>query len=355
MNDRYINKKKYKPINPNKIQKLLIRSTNWIGDAIMTTPAVRAIRENFPNAQISILSKPWVSSIFNNSKYVDKVIVYDSNNRHKGIKGIYRLIKELKAQKFDAAILLQNAIEAAIIAYFAQIPVRIGFNTDARTLLLTHPIPCTKKIKEMHQVFYYLKILEGIGLKTSGDELYLKINDSDNEYADEFVNKNVSPQQKIVGINPAATYGSAKQWFPERFARLADLICETYDYKIVIFGGPDDVELGKTISKMMYNQVLDLSGKTTLGQALAIISKLNLFITNDSGLMHVAAALKIPLIAIFGSTNPITTSPWSSNSKIVRIPIDCSPCLKKECPKAHKLCMENINVDMVFELVKEML
>jgi heptosyltransferase-2 len=147
-----------------KSKRLLIRSTNWIGDAIMTTPAVRAIRRNFPGARISMLAKPWVVPVFAHSPHVDEIIVFDANGRHRTVGGKIRLARELRQYRFDTAIFLQNAIEAALIAFLAGIPRRIGFDTDARRLLLTDPVRCTRSIKRIHQTGYYLAMLEGAGL-----------------------------------------------------------------------------------------------------------------------------------------------------------------------------------------------
>jgi heptosyltransferase-2 len=329
-----------KPLNLKKIKKILIRSTNWIGDAIMTTPAVRAIRKNFPDAQISILTKPWVAPVFLNSPYVDNLLIYDEAGKHKGMVGKMRLAKELKQYSFDAAILLQNAFEAALITFFAGIPCRIGYNTDVRGFLLTHSVSCTPQIKKIHQTGY----------------LDLVVNNKSQKRAVEILKEHgISRTNRLVGINPSATFGPAKQWFPERYAALSDKIHEIFGARILLFGGPKDRELGRRISQMMQHPLVDLCGKTRLEEAIALISMCNLFITNDSGLMHVAAALDIPLIAIFGSTNPVTTGPRSKRSKIVRVPIDCSPCLKPECPKGHLKCMDQIDVDMVFEVVKDLL
>ena len=343
-----------KPINIDRINRILIRSTNWIGDAVMTTPAIRAIRKNFPQAEISILAKPWVLSVFEHNPHVDRCIVYDSEALHRGLSGKIKLVRDLKQYRFDTAILLQNAFEAAFISFFAQIPCRIGYNTDARGPLLSHAVPLSKEIKKKHQTAYYLDILRGVGLDTDGQALTLVVGDKYENKADEILNLHgISPGDKLVGINPGATFGPAKQWFPERYAELTDQIQEAFGAQIILFGGPGDSETGIKISEMMRHPPINLSGKTDLGEAMALIKRCSLFITNDSGLMHVAAALHVPLIAIFGSTNPTTTGPWSNKSRIIKIPAECSPCLKPECPEKHFHCMEQISVKMVFGVVKE--
>lgn len=333
-----------------------MRSTNWIGDAVMTTPAVRAIRKNFPHSHISVLAKPWVAPVFENSPHVDAVIPYDANGRHKGVWGSIRLGRELRKYRFDAAILLQNAFEAALIAFLAGIPIRLGFDTDARRALLTHPVSCTKKIKSIHQTGYYLEILKGAGLAAGSRQLELFLGEKDRDSAKRVLERHyIALEDSLIGINPSATFGPAKQWFPQRYAELGDRLCEALGATIVIFGGPSDKALGKTITRMMKTEPIDLSGRTTLGEAMALIDRCQVFVTNDSGLMHVGAALNTPLVAIFGSTNSTTTSPYSETSRIVRVPIRCSPCMKPVCPLGHMNCMKRVDVDRVFNTVKDLM
>lgn len=345
-----------KSLNENHIHKLLIRSTNWIGDAVMTTPAVRAIRNHFRQAEISILAKPWVAPIFENSAHVDRVLIYDDKKRHKGISGKWRLAREIRKHHFDAAILLQNAFEAALITYLAGIRYRIGYPTDGRGVLLTHPVSLLPQIKTVHQTAYYLGILNGIGVKKTDPSLYLKLDPQIKVKVRAILRDyNINEDEIIVGINPSATFGPAKLWFPESFARLADRLIYESGCRILIFGGPGDRELGDTISKMMQYPSANLSGKTHLEEAMGLMAACRLFVTNDSGLMHVAAALNVPLVAIFGSTNPTTTGPWSDRAKTIHIPLSCSPCLKPECPEGHLNCMKQISVDTVLSAVKELL
>jgi heptosyltransferase II len=330
--------------NPEKIENLLIRSTNWIGDAVMTTPAIRAIRKNFPNARISLLSKSWVAPVFEDSPHIDQIISYDFEGEWKTIRAARTLAKS----RFDAAVLLQNAFEAAWVAYLAKIPIRIGYDTDARRMLLTHPVRRLSKIRKLHQTHYYNEILKGVGLTTDGTWLELYLSSKDHDSALKILKRaNICETDFIVGINPSATFGSAKQWFPERFARVSDRLNKKFRSKTIIFGGPGDRELGADIMKMMNASAVDLSGKTTLKEAMAIIARCGMFITNDSGLMHIAAALNVPQVAVFGSTNFAATGPWSPRARIVRSIVSCSPCLKQKCPLGHRECMKKISVDKV--------
>jgi heptosyltransferase-2 len=339
-----------------RTERILIRSTNWIGDAVMTAPAVRAIRRNFPKARISMLAKPWVAPVFAHSPHVDEIVVFDANGRHKGMGGIVRLARDLRSHRFDAAVLLQNAIEAALIAFMAGIPQRIGFDTDARRLLLTHPVRCTQAIKSIHQTGYYLKMLEGAGLTIGSQRLELSLGLQDRQQAAQILSVHgISADHRVVGLNPSATFGPAKQWFPERYADLGDRLSRSLDATIMIFGGPSDRGLGQRITRMMETPAIDLSGRTSLGEAMALVDRCLAFVTNDSGLMHVAAALNIPLVAIFGSTNFTTTSPYSHNSRIVRVPIECSPCMQPVCPLGHHNCMRQVSVKMVCDALAGLL
>ncbi len=340
-------------IDPASIHRLLIRSTNWVGDAVMTTPAIRAMRDHFNASEITILAKPWVAPLFESSEHVDHVLIYDDNGVHRGLTGLIRLVREIKTRRFDAAVLLQNAFEAALIAFLSGIPCRIGYPTDVRRWLLTHPVSMPAGIKRVHQTAYYLGILGGIGIREPDSSLYLKLSPQLIQSARSILrNHDVKKDDTLVGINPTATFGPAKQWFPESFAKLADRLSEELKCRILIFGGPEDRDLGAKISKMMRRPQVNLSGKTRLDEAMGLIAACRLFVTNDSGLMHVAAALKVPLVAIFGSTNPVTTGPCSDRAQTVQTTLDCSPCLKPDCPEGHLDCMRQIDVDSVMNAVK---
>lgn len=328
-----------------RIRRLLVRSTNWIGDAVMTTPAIRSIRRNFPGARITLLAKPWVLPVFALSPHVDEFLVYDVRGRHGGVAGRWRLVNDIRRERFDAVILLQNAFEAALITALAGIPVRIGFDTDGRALLLTHPVRRPPGLKQRHQTDYYLQILRGVGLAAGDSRLELSLAEADRQRASRrLAEEGVDRTLPVVGLNPSATFGPAKQWPEDRYAALGDWLAEHYGARVLVFGGPGDAPLGRRIADAMRNRPVNLAGRTDLAEAMALIDTLDLFVTNDSGLMHVAAALDVPLIAIFGSTNPVTTGPWGSRSRVVRTDVPCSPCLKPFCRYGHLDCMRRITV-----------
>jgi len=331
------------------IRKVLIRSANWVGDAVMSLPAIASVRRTLPQAEVSILAKPWVAEIFEKNPLVDRVIIYQSPGVHQGLRGKWLLARQLKKEGFELAILLQNAFEAALISFLAGIPRRSGYNTDARGFILTHPVAMTGKIKREHQVDYYLEMVGSLGFQRVPTFPSLRVSVERQEEARlKLESFGFGESQKLVGISPGATYGSAKEWFPERFAELADRIIGDSGARVLIFGSGGDKKVAAQVRQNARAPLVDLTGMTTLAQAMALIARLRLFITNDSGLMHLAAALGVPVMAIFGSTDPERTGPRGEVCRVVRRPVPCAPCLKTECPTGRR-CMGLISVDEVYE------
>ncbi|MDZ4164701.1 MAG: lipopolysaccharide heptosyltransferase II [Smithellaceae bacterium] len=337
------------------IERILIRGTNWLGDVIMSLPAVSAIRNTYPNARISVLAKPWVAELYQFCPAVDEVISYQAPGVHEGIRGKFRLARELRKRDFQLAILLQNAIEAAIITKLAGIPLRAGYNTDGRGLLLTHSVPRSKEITLVHQVHYYLHMVTELGCRSVETGVFLKVGEKERLMAEGIIKKRgLFGNGPLVGMAVGATYGPAKKWFPERFAALADKLVAEFDARIILMGSTQDKERATAVSGFMRRPSCDLTGETSLTEAIALIEGLNLFISNDSGLMHIAGALAVPTIAIFGSTNPTATSPLGENSMVIYKSADCSPCLKKTCPTDFR-CMDSITVDDVYLPARQIL
>ncbi|HNY51010.1 MAG TPA: lipopolysaccharide heptosyltransferase II [Smithella sp.] len=335
-----------------RFNKILIRGTNWIGDAIMTLPAVASIRATYPQAHIAMLAKPLVVDIYKTFSDLDEIIIYENKFDHS--TGVFALARILRDKKFEAAILLQNAIEAAIIALAARIPVRAGYDSDARGLLLSHSVRRTKAIRKVHQVDYYLEMVKALGCVPVDQEMHLedRINLSD---VQQILKKFIpDPQKAVIGIAPGATYGPAKKWFPERFAAVAGRLSEKFSAQVILMGGKADAETAREVQRLAGKEFINLCGMTSVREAVYLISQCRLFISNDSGLMHVAGALNVPTVAIFGSTNPVTTAPAGRKSVIVHHEVPCSPCLKKECPSDFR-CMELISVEDVLKAASKLL
>ncbi len=338
-----------------KLRNILVRGTNWIGDVIMTLPAFRSIRATCPEAHIAVLVKPWVAEIFRACPDVDEVILYQRPGTHAGLSGLLKLVQELRNRKFDCAILLQNAIEAAIIARLAGIPIRAGYNSDARGLLLTHSVQRTKAVRQVHQTRYYTAVLESLGFAPVGTDIHLRLGNEGEALWPQLAAKcRIENARLVIGMAPGAEYGPAKRWPVERFAEVAALLVKKFSAKVVLLGSRGDRGTAELIRKSAGEGVVNAAGETGLLEAMVLISKCALFLSNDSGLMHVAGALGVPAIAIFGSTNPVTTSPPGPDSLIIRKELPCSPCLKKECPTDFR-CMTSIGADEVFEAARKIL
>ena len=335
---------------------LLVRATNWLGDAVMTTPALAAVREGFPDARIVLLARPLVAELFRHHPDVDEVMVYERPGRHEGALGRLRLAGELRRRRFDGALLLQNAFDAALIAFLGRIPERAGYPTDGRRILLTLPVPLTPAILERHEVEYYLCLLDGLGIpRPVPVSLKLGVTNQEREtMATRLASLGIERGAPIVAINPGATYGSAKRWYPDRFAAVADALSAEWGARVVVVGSAAEAPLAGEIEAATRNPPVNLAGKTTVRELMALLSLSSFLVTNDSGPMHIGAALGVPLVAIFGPTDWRRTSPWSELAKVVRVEIDCSPCRRRVCDRGHE-CMLGVTPGMVVDAAKALL
>ncbi|MCE5312376.1 MAG: lipopolysaccharide heptosyltransferase II [Nitrospiraceae bacterium] len=329
---------------------ILIRGVNWIGDAVMSMPAIHAIRQAYPDASISLLVKPFVAPIFENNPLIDEIILYDDS--HKGITGRLRLARMLRKKRFQKAILLQNAFDAALIAFLAGIPERIGYDRDGRGFLLTQKIPHDKLDRKIHHIEYYLNLLKNAGIDPAPARPWIYLTHEERQPARQMLSQLRRP---ILGINPGATYGSAKRWFPERFAEVAKWFQMETGGSIVIFGGKNEVDIAQEIDKHIFDSKLFLAGSTGLRQLAALISECDVFVSNDSGPMHIADALITPLVAIFGSTSAELTGPTSPNTHVISCRVSCRPCFDRTCGLGDLRCMSMVRSDEVFFRIKDAL
>jgi heptosyltransferase-2 len=337
------------------VERILVRGTNWLGDAVLTIPALQALRSGFPHARIALLLKPAVAELFQHHPAVDEIILYRDPGPHAGLGGKLALARQLSRGRYDLAVLFQNAFEAAAITALAGIPNRYGYATDGRWFLLTHRVPMTPGLRRRHQAEYYLELLRPLGIPIDPVPPTLRTTPEEDAAAGVLLSeRGVTPGRTLIGLNPGSTYGAAKRWIPERYAEVADRLAAEHDGHVLIFGGRGEEPLGAAIAGMMRSPVTVLSGRTTVRQLVALIKPCRLFLTNDTGPMHIAAALGVPLVAIYGPTDPVTTAPFGKGHELIRKPVDCSPCLLRECPIDHR-CMQGITVDMVYEAAAKQL
>jgi len=341
-------------LNPSNTRRLLIRAVNWVGDAVMTTPALGTIRKYFPQTEITLLANPLVGQLFSPHPSVDRVITFDRKGAHRGITGRFRLAAELKKHAFDAVIILPNSFDSALVPWLAGIPVRLGKNSDGRGLMLTGRYTPDTTLPLCHEVEYYLNLVQHFGMPLQSNRLQLFVTEDEEHASDlRLAEQEIATSDFALGINPGAAFGSAKRWYPERFAEVARQLAAEWSAKIIIFGGPNETDIAGEIYQRLDGNCLNLAGKTNMRELMTLIKRCNFFISNDSGPMHIAAAFAKPLVAIFGSTDHATTSPYAENAVIVRKNVDCAPCKLRECPTDHR-CMTEVTADDVVNAARQL-
>jgi len=345
-----------KAVSVPSFENILVRATNWVGDAVMSLPALRMLRQRFPGARITILARPWVADLYAREAFADRVIHYLPGKLSSRLRQAWAL----RGERFDAAILLQNAFDAALVALVGGIPQRIGYARDGRSFLLTTAVPVPAKGEiPPHERFYYLELLRRAGLMDGlpeSDEIRLDgaaAARTDGECAFE----QLGARLPVIGVSPGAAYGTAKRWLPERFAEAAVRLAEELNGCVAVFGSAAERPLCEVVANAVRNagvRAWNEAGETTLRQFINMTAACRVFLTNDSGAMHISSALGVPTVAIFGATDDIGTGPTGSNARVVREPVDCSPCLLRECPIDHR-CMTRVTAERVAQTALELL
>ena len=331
--------------------KILIRATNWVGDAVMALPALRAVRERFPDAGIGVVGRPYVLDIYREQGIAEELIAYDVAKEHRGIAGREKLAAQLRAKRYDVALLLQNAFDAAWIAWRARIPERIGYARDGRGFLLTKAIsvPRTGEIPA-HEKFYYLELVRRAGwIERLPEVAWIELQMSPEKLTNaEMVLTAAGARQGVtrIAVGAGASYGSAKCWPPERFAVALNKLTAERDADLILFGTAGEAAVSSAITAGLKKKPVDLTGRTEIADLPALLSRCSLFIGNDSGAMHVAGAVGLPIVAVFGPTDPYGTVPVTPRCTVVQQRPYCSPCFLRRCPTDHR-CMKAVTPEMV--------
>jgi heptosyltransferase-2 len=319
--------------------RIAVRAPNWIGDSILAIPSMRSLKTNFPDSSITIVAKNWVKDVFINLESVDDIIVIPDKNDLKSLKNA---AKKLKKREFDTGLLLTNSFISALLFYMAGIPKRWGYKKDGRQILLTKPIPNKNPRKQIHQVQYYQNIISGLGLKVSPPKLHLSVTKQQKDLAREFLfSLNIDPQKKLIILNPGAYYGSAKRWPVSKYGDLAETLQRRFNLNLLIIGSQSEAGIADSISACLKKKPINIAGKTPLRMLAGVISLSDVIISNDSGPMHLANALGIPVVALFGPTIPAVTRPFHQPYKVIKKEVPCWPCSYRECPYEHQ-CMLKI-------------
>lgn len=335
-----------------KPKKIVIRAPNWIGDSILALPAMANLKQNFPESELWVAANEWVGDLFRMANYFEGIIPLPGQNN---LKNLNFSARELRKSTFDLGILLTNSFGSALLFYLARIPQRWGYKRDSRGFLLTRGVPVQNRANLSHQVHYYLDLISCLGLKNYTTELNLSLDQRELARGKKWLESlNIDTKKPLVIINPGAFYGPAKRWPASKYSELASILQEKNNAQILIIGSETEIPLAERIATDMHEKPFILAGQTSLSELAAVINFSSVFISNDSGPMHLANALKIPIVALFGPTDPQRTGPYQNPYILFHKGAPCWPCSYRECPFDHR-CMMSITPQEVFEACQEFL
>jgi heptosyltransferase-2 len=314
-----------------EVRRLLVRAPNWVGDVVLSLPALRDLRRNFPGARMEVLARRTVADLYRAVPEVEAVRAFDAPGE-----------ASEAARGFDLAVILPNSFASAWQVFRARVPQRWGRATDGRGLLLTRRALPSPGLGGRSQVYYYRAMLAGLGLAVSASPDASLSCPTEWRSAGERL---LGGGDGWVGLAPGASFGPAKRWPPSRYAAVGDALAR-HGFRVVLLGSPAEEALSSRVASGMLHSPLDLAGRTSLPELVGVLSGLRLLVTNDSGPMHLAAALGTPLVAVFGPTDERETAPGGDRARLLREPVSCAPCLLRECPIDHR-CMRRVGAERV--------
>jgi heptosyltransferase-2 len=349
--------------------RILIVQPSWVGDAVMATPMLRAVRELYPDAHISYLLRRYVKPIYAGMPWADRLITYRTGRtRKKAGKGLFDLAARLRAAHFDLAILLPNSFKVALLCKMAGIQRIVGYERDGRGFLLHDKLLPDKergKFIPTPIVKYYMGLAHYLGSGSRDLSLKLFVTDAERRQARQVllhhsIDADVDRpghhgRPPLVLLNPGAQYGAAKCWLPEYFAALGDRLVDELGATVLISSAPKERRIVDAVVGKMKHRPTDLyNGGLTLGAVKEIVRRCDLMITNDTGPRHIAAAMEVPVVTIFGPTHPQWTEIYYAKERQVAVKVFCGPCQKKTCPLDHR-CMTRVTPGMVFDAAMQLL
>lgn len=335
-------------------KNILVRMPNWLGDLVMATPVLADLRTHWPETRITAMCQSNVAPLLKHDPNINEVFSYQKPSGWIPHQQHWAIIESLRHGKFDLGILLTNSFSSAWWFWRGHVQNRVGLTGNLRSLLLNSAVTPPPNLETQHQIQTYKALLAPLGIQESLTQPRLYVTEEERKAATDLLllHGAIVGKHTLVGINPGAAYGSAKCWLPDRFQGVTRRLLEDPNVYVVYFGDPSGAALVHEICKDLPERVINLAGKTSLRELMALIQVCSVFLTNDSGPMHIASALNIPLLALFGSTSDVKTGPYSQLQKVIHKHVECSPCYKRECPIDFR-CMKRIEVDEVYrELLK---
>jgi heptosyltransferase-2 len=364
-----------KGLSTERIERVVVRGVNWVGDAVMTVPALRELRRVLPGAHVTLATRAWAEGLFEGADFIDDLLVLGQSGGKTA--AAFREARSLGAGRFDLALLFPNAFAPALSAALARVPLRVGYETQGRGALLTQGFRVPEWRGKRHEVFYYLnlvaeleRLLGGAStVETREPRLELDVPEASTREALRLLREHgaLKPEHgaqtrehgvlkhehdaqargPLVALCPGSTNSRAKRWPAERFAAVADMLTEKAGACVVLIGAGEEREVSEEVARLMKERPVVLTGRTSLAETAAVLKAADLLVTNDTGPAHVAAAVGCPVVVVFGPTNPLTTRPYSALAEVVRRPPDCAPCMLRDCPIDHR-CMTAVTAEEVF-------
>jgi heptosyltransferase-2 len=333
------------------IRRILVRTPNWLGDAVMALPALAALEKAFPRASVALLAHIRVAGLFGLEKRTEGVISYEPQGVHRGVRGISKLAGELKRERYDLAVVFPNSFSSAWMAFLAQARQRVGYVSEGRGRLLTIRIRLRKDHRQRHLSEGYLDLIRALGIGCDAVVPKVALSPDIKKEGKRFLReRGVLPGMKLIGFGPGATYGEAKRWDTERFGDMGRRLVRK-SYEVILLGVKEEHGLCEDIRQKIGKGAVNLAGDTDLRRLAGVLAHCAAFVSNDTGAMHLAAALGLPVVALFGSTSPEWTRPLGRTSVLYKHPY-CSPCFARTCPDGSRRCWKAIEADEVFSTLQ---
>ena len=338
-------------------KRILIARTDRIGDVLLSTPVIKAMRDSYPDAYIAMMVSPYARDIVDGNPYLDEVIIYDKDGKHKSWMRSVKFARNLKKKRFDLSLILHPTNRVHLISFFAGIPRRIGYDYKLG-VLLTDRIKHTKQLGEKHELEYNLDLVRYLGIEPKDKSLFMPIKPEAEKWAEElFRQEGIKNHDKLLAIHPAASCPS-KIWPNERFAEVADRLVAKYGFKVLVVAGPRDIAIAQNVIKQMHNPTINLAGKVSVSQLASVLKRCQLFISNDSGPVHIASSVGTPVISIFGRSqkglSPKRWGPVGKKDRIVYKVVGCVECLAHNCIR-NFACLKAVTVDYVLNMADSIL
>ena len=336
-------------------QSLLVKEANWLGDVVLSLPALRAVRRGFPEARLAVLVRRELASFFDGASWIDEVIPYTARGGMGRILGIPGVVRALRARRFDAAVLFPTSFESALWPGLAGIPRRVGYPGDGRSALLTTRVDAPPEVARAHEVHWYLHLVaSGLGVAGAAEAVAPDVHAPHRERMATWLATHRRRPGRLIALAPGAAYGPAKEWPAAHYATLVDRLAEAHGAECVLVGAPSERPRCVEVAAASRAGALVAAGETSVGELVALLALADGFAGNDSGAMHVAGALGRPTVGIFGSTSPERTSPLGPRTRVFYARIECSPCLERTCRFGHYDCLRRIAPDDVATALRDL-